>query len=89
MNSSFCQLEVKASLAMYPTSNKNPENDVLELGSFDDTDPGLPDKNKNIPIEIIIAIKTKKAIKMQLVQWKCNNCNKNSRITMKRQQVAN
>ena len=51
---------------MYPTSNKNPENDVLELGSFDDTDPGLPDKNKNIPVEIIIAVKMKKAIKMQL-----------------------
>ena len=55
-------MEVKASQAMYPTSNKNPENDVFEVGSFDDTEPGLPDKNKNIPIEIIIAVKTKKAI---------------------------
>ena len=53
---------------MYPTSNKNPENDVLELGSFDDTDPGLPDKNKNIPIEIIIAVKTKKAIIAMRIQ---------------------
>ena len=49
-------MEVKASLAIYPISNKNPENDVDEVGSFDDTDPGLPDKNKNIPDEIIIAI---------------------------------
>ena len=57
-------MEVKESQAMYPTSNKNPEKDVLVVGSFDDTDPGLPDKNKNIPVEIIIAEKMKKAIKM-------------------------
>ena len=60
---------------MYPTSNKNPENDVLEVGSFDDTEPGLPDKNKNIPVEIIIAVKTKKAIiaiRIQELQWKGN-----------------
>lgn len=59
MNGPFCQLEVKASLDMYPISKISPENVVLWSFSLA---VELPERNKNMPTEIKMATEIKKKI---------------------------